>query len=403
MFRQQNLRGFKAVTILGLAGMLAAGAVGTGNAAPTNENQVKKGTNGMLVYIGTYSRGGSKGIYVYRMDTETGELTFTGQTAETSNPSYLALHPNGRFLYAANEVDKVGDKPGGGVSAFALNPETGALTFLNRQASQGASPCHVSIDATGHLLTVANYSSGNVAALPIQEDGSLGAATSFQQHEGSSVNPSRQKEPHAHSCTIAAGNRFAFAADLGTDKIYSYRLNIANGQLTPNNPPFVSVHPGAGPRHFAFHPSNRYGYVMNEIDSTVTAFDYDADKGILRELQSLSSLPLDYKGDSTGADIHIAPSGRFLYTSNRGHDSIAIFSIDAATGRLTPVGHEPTQGHTPRNFALDPTGAFLVAANQDSSNLVVFRVDAATGKLTPTGQTVTVPFPVCVKFLTPQH
>jgi len=348
----------------------------------------------MFVYIGTYSKGGSKGIYVYRLDGKTGQLTDTGQTAEAQNPSFVELHPNGRFLYAVSEGGK-----SGAVSAFAINAETGGLTFLNQQSSHGTSPCHLSVDATGKLLTVANYSSGTVAALPVQDDGKLGEATSVKKHEGSSVNPQRQKEPHAHSCTIDAANRFAFAADLGLDKILVYRLDVEKGELTPNEVPFAAVHPGAGPRHFAFHPSNRYGYVINEIDSTITAFTYDAEEGALNEIHSLSTLPADYSGKNSCADIHIDPAGKFLYGSNRGHDSIVIYSIDEATGRLTLVGHESTQGRTPRNFGLDPTGSFLLAANQDTNNVVVFRVDQKTGRLTPTGQSIEVPSPVCVKFL----
>lgn len=353
----------------------------------------------MFVYIGTYSRGGSKGIYVYRMDTVTGTLTFTGQTAQTDNPSYLALDPRGRHLYAVNEVGTLGGKPGGGVSAFAVNPETGGLTFLNQQLTHGSAPCHVSVDATDRLITVANYGGGSIAALPIQEDGSLGEATTVIQHEGSSVNPQRQKEPHAHSCTIDASNRFALAADLGLDKVFVYRVSPADGKLTPNDFPFVKVHPGAGPRHLAFHPSNRYAYVINELDATVTAFTYDMAKGLLQEMQSLSTLPADFNGPKSGAAIHVAPSGRFLYASNRGHDSLAVFSIDPATGRLTAIGHQPAQGRTPRDFALDPSGRFMLVANQDSSNVVAFRVDADTGQLSPTGQVLEIPFPVCVKFL----
>ncbi|MDQ3815148.1 MAG: lactonase family protein [Armatimonadota bacterium] len=369
----------------------------TSDKKPDQANPAK-GAKGMFVYIGTYSKGGSKGIYVYRMDATTGELTFTGQTAETQNPSFVVVHPTGRYLYAVSEVGKTNGKPGGAVSAFVIDPETGGLTLLNQQASQGTSPCHLSVDATGQLLTVANYSSGTVAALPVQEDGKLGEATSVKQHEGSSVNPQRQKEPHAHSCTIDAANRFAFAADLGVDKVFIYRVDPEKGELTPNDVPFVQVHPGAGPRHFDFHPSNRYGYVINEIDSTITAFDYNAEKGTLSEIQSISTLPADFSGKNSCADIHVHPSGKFLYGSNRGHDSIAIFSIDEATGRLTLVGHESTQGRTPRNFGLDPTGKFLVAANQDTNNIVAFRIDQETGRLTPTGQTIEVPAPVCVKF-----
>ncbi|MDF2441411.1 MAG: 6-phosphogluconolactonase [Abditibacteriota bacterium] len=361
-------------------------------------NPTQKDAKDMFVYIGTYSKGGSKGIYVYRLDSTSGRLSDTGQTADAKNPSFVAVHPSGRYLYSVSEVGDVDGKPGGGVSSYAIDAQTGGLTLLNQQSSRGSGPCHVAVDATGRLLTVANYGGGSIASLPIKADGSLDEAASFFQHTGSSVNPQRQKEPHAHSVTMDPANRFAFACDLGLDKILIHRLDAPKGQLIPNDVPFATVHPGAGPRHFAFHPSSRFGYVINELDSTVSAMSYDAERGELREIQSISTLPAGFTGNSSCADIQIAPSGRFLYGSNRGHDSIVIYLIDETTGRLTLVGHQPTQGRTPRNFAIDPSGHFLLAANQDSNNIVVFRIDTETGGLTPTGQTIEVPAPVCVKF-----
>jgi len=381
-------------TVLSL--LLALSLATATHAAPTPP---AKGQDTMLVYIGTYSRGGSQGVYVYRFDPATGKLEATGLTAPAQNPSFLALHPSGRFLYAVNEADLKQDVPGGAVSAFAIDPRSGALTLLNRQASRGTSPCHLAVDKTGRCLLVANYGSGSIALLPIEPDGRLGAASAVVQHEGSSVDPGRQKGPHAHSCTISPDNRFAFACDLGLDKVLAYRLDPAHGTLAPNEPAWATIAPGTGPRHMAFHPNGRFAYVMSEMGSSVTAFAYNADRGVLTALQSLSALPDGFTGHSSGADIHVAPSGRFLYASNRGHDSIAIFGIDPATGKLTLVGHQPSGGHTPRNFALDPSGHFLLAANQDSNSVVVFRIDEATGLLTPTGQVETIPSPVCVTFL----
>jgi 6-phosphogluconolactonase len=257
----------------------------------------------------------------------------------------------------------------------------------------------MSVDATGRFVLVANYGSGSVCVLPIGRDGGLGDAADVVQHQGSSVNPRRQQGPHAHSITLDAANRYAFAADLGIDKVMVYRLDTASGKLIPNDPPWAQVKPGAGPRHFDFHPSGKYAYLINELDSTITAFAYDASRGIIREIQTVPTLPADFRGASTCADVHVSPSGKFLYGSNRGHDSIVIFRIDEATGRLSYVGHELTQGKTPRNFAIDPTGTFLLAANQNSDTIVTFRIDQQTGKLTPTGHVAEAPMPVCLKLM----
>jgi 6-phosphogluconolactonase len=352
-----------------------------------------------MVYIGTYTQGKSKGIYLFRMDPASGQLTPAGLAAETVNPSFLAIAPNHRFLYAVNEIGEFGGTSSGAVSAFAIEPTTGKLTLLNQESSRGSGPCHLIVDRQGKNVLVANYGGGSVAVLPIRPDGRLGPATAFIQHQGSSVNPQRQKEPHAHSMNLDAANRFAFAADLGLDKVLIYRFDPNQGTLAPNDPAAAAVAPGAGPRHFAFHPSGRWAYVINEIDSTVTAFSYDAKTGALKSVQTISTLPERFTGNSSTAEIQVHPSGKFLYGSNRGDDSLAIFRIDPDTGRLTSVGRQPTQGKTPRGFGIDPTGTFLLAANQDSDSVVVFRIDPETGELRPTGQVVEVPKPVCVQFM----
>jgi 6-phosphogluconolactonase len=333
------------------------------------------------------------------MDKSTGALEFVSAAGGIENPAFLAIHPQQSYLYAVNEVGQFAGKPSGAVSAFSIDSETGELTLLNQQSSQGPGPCHLSVDHTGQFVLVANYSGGSVAVLPIDSEGKLGEATDFVQHEGSSVNPRRQEKPHAHSIMVDESNRYAFVPDLGMDKIMIYRLNLADGKLEPNDEPWAKVKAGAGPRHFDFHPNGKYAYVINELDNTLIAFDYDATRGRLREIQTVSTLPEDFSGTSYCADMHVSPSGKFVYGSNRGHDSIAIFGIDEDTGKLTLVGYEPTQGKMPRNFGIDPTGALLLAANQNSDNVVVFRIDRQTGNLKSTGFMVEVPKPVCVKMI----
>jgi len=355
---------------------------------------------GMLwVYVGTYTTGKSKGIYLYRLDLESGSLTPSGTPAEVINPSFVAIHPNRRFLYSVNEVPRRDGKNTGAVSAFSIDPKTGTLTYLNDASSGGAGPCHLVVDGEGKNVLVANYGGGSVAALPIDENGQLSRASAFIQHAGSSVNPDRQEGPHAHSINLDSANRFAMAADLGLDKILIYRFDSKRGRLSVGETPWAKVSPGAGPRHFAFHPSGNYAYLINELASTVDAFAYDAEAGALKNLQTISTLPEDFEGESYTAEVQVHPSGKFLYGSNRGHDSIAIYSIDAATGKLTFVGTESTRGKTPRNFGIDPTGMYLLAANQSTDTIVVFRIDQETGKLDATGNVVEVPSPVCVKMM----
>jgi len=346
-------------------------------------------------YIGTYTNNAkSKGIYQMQLNLATGALSQPELAGETTNPSFLTLHPNRKFLYAVSEA---GGKDAS-LSAFAVAPDTGKLTFLNKQSVRGSGPCYVSVDQTGKAALAANYGSGSVCAMPIGDDGLLAEATAFIQHAGSGPNAGRQKGPHAHCIDLTPDNRFALVCDLGLDKIFIYRLDPAKATLVPNDPPSASVAPGAGPRHIAFHPSGKFVYVINEMASTVTAFTYDAARGAMTEFQTVPALPADFKGNSTTAEIAVHPSGKFLYGSNRGHDSIAIFAV-ADDGKLKPLGHQPTQGKTPRCFGIDPTGAWLVATNQGSDNVVVFKIDAATGLLKPTGSPATVGSPVCVKFM----
>lgn len=360
----------------------------------------KKASKTMIVYVGTYSGKEQQGVRVFHLDAQTGALSPAGGASGVGNPSFVAVHPNRRFLYAVGEAGNFDAAGSGAVAAFAANPETGALTLLNQESSRGSGPCFVALDPAGKHALVANYGGGSVACLPILPDGRLGPATAFVQHSGSSVNKQRQSEPHAHSINADAAGRFAIAADLGLDKLLVYRLDAANGTLAPNDPPATNTAPGAGPRHFAFHPNGRFAYAANEINSTVSAYAYNPGRGTLAETQTLSSLPpgASAAGNSM-AEILVHPSGKFVYASNRGHDSIAVFAVDAQTGRLQLVENESTQGKTPRGFGLDPSGDFLLAANQDSDSLVVFRVDKATGRLFPTGQTVTLPRPVCVRIV----
>ncbi len=351
------------------------------------------------VFFGTYTGGESKGIYICHMDAATGALEPAGACGGVANPSFLALHPNGRFLYAVCETGSFGGKKSGSVAAFSVEPKTGGLTLLNQEAAEGTSPCHIVVDREGKNVLVASYSSGTAAVLPIREDGRVGAAACVVKHEGSGADKRRQEGPHAHSINLDAANRFAFVADLGLDRVMVYKYDAGKGTLAANDPPSAAVAPGSGPRHFAFHPKGRHAYVINEMRSTVTAFEYDGARGALKEVQTVSTLPEGFQGQSSTAEVQVTPDGRFLYGSNRGHDSLAIFSIDAETGRLTPAGHEPTQGKTPRNFGIDPTGTWLLAANQGSDSVVVFRIDPKTGKPGPTGTVLKVPKPVCVKFL----
>ena len=355
-----------------------------------------------LVYIGTYTDHGSKGIYVSRFDSTTGQLTPPEVAAETVQPSFLAAHPNERFLYAVNEIEDYKGQPAGEVGAFTIDSATGKLSALNQVSSRDRGPAHIALDRTGKYVLVANYSLGSVAVLPVLADGRLGELTAFVQHKGSSVDKERQEGPHAHAIAFSPDNRFAVVADLGLDQVISYPFDAAKGTL--GKPTVTKTDPGAGPRHLAFGPDGKFLYVINEMASTIAAYSYDTETGALHPLQTISTLPKGYAASSsnTTAEIEVHPSGKFLYGSNRGHDSIAAFAIDPAKGTLTLLGFYPTGGKTPRHFAIDPTGSWLLAENQDTNNIAVFRVDAKTGELSQTGQVLDVPSPVCVKFV-PVH
>jgi len=351
-----------------------------------------------IMYAGTYTRGSSKGIYAARFESATGKLASIGLVAETPNPTFLAVHPNQRFLYAVNEISDYQGQKAGSVSAYSIDAVTGALTLLNRVSARGTGPCHLAVHKTGKWLFVANYAGGSTAAFPVQQDGKLGEASAFFQHAGSSVHPQRQTGPHAHMAALSPDNRLLMVPDLGLDQVLTYRLDASKGGLAPNDPPFVKMAAGAGPRHLAFRPDGKFVYVLNEMQSTVTAFAYNAAQGSMKDLQTLSTLPEGHTARNSTAEIFVHPKAKFLYTSNRGHDSIAIFRIDPKKGTLTAAERVPTQGKAPRNFAIDPSGAYLLAANQDSGNVVVFRIDQKTGGLTPAGSTLEIPFPVSLVF-----
>jgi 6-phosphogluconolactonase len=372
-------------------------------ALPLVAQQAGGGKGDTLVFVGTYTGGktNSQGIYALRMRDVPGKppaFTPLGVAAETASPSFLTVDAARGLLFAVNETDEYNGKPTGSVSAFTIDRATGKLTLINRQPSLGKAPCHLTLDKSGRFLIVANYSSGTVAVLPVAADGKLGEPT-VVQHSGSSINKQRQEAPHAHCTTFDPAFRFFFACDLGIDNVMVYRLDEVKGVLTPHTPPFAAVKAGSGPRHLAFRPDAHFAYVLNELTSTVTTFAYDAQKGVLSERQTLSTLPASYTGQNSTAEIVMHPSGKFLYTSNRGHNSIAIFRIDQATGALAFVRTQETGGRTPRHFTLDPSGRLLLAANQDSGNIVVFDVDQNSGELKANGVTLEVPTPVCVTFL----
>jgi 6-phosphogluconolactonase len=345
------------------------------------------------MFVGTYTTGESQGIYGFRFDDTTGTIAPVGVVAETANPSFLAASGNRRYLFAVNEV-----APAGTVTSFAVDGATGQLHAINTESSRGGSPCHLALDRTGRFLAVANYSSGNFAVLPVTADGRLGPAAAVLANTDSGPNRARQAVPHAHAVTFDATNTFLLGADLGTDRVFVYRFNPVTGATVANDPASASVEAGSGPRHLAWHPSRRLAFSVNELKSTVTAFTWDATAGRLAPLASYSTLPDDFQGASATAEIVMHPNGRVLYASNRGHDSIAVFSVDEQ-GRLSRSQIMPTRGETPRNFAIDPTGRWLIAANQKSGTLAVFRIDGRTGQLSPSGPLVNVAAPVCVLFL----
>jgi 6-phosphogluconolactonase len=356
-------------------------------------------TNGQyLVYIGTYTDQDSKGIYAYRLDSKTGRTTALGLAAESENPSFLAVSPNGKFLYAANELDSYQGKPTGAISAFAIDSGTAKLSLLNQVSSHDQGPAHIGLDQSGRFAFVSNYSLGSVAVFLVLKDGRLGELSWFVQHHGSSVNQQWQQGPHVHEVVLSPDNRFALVADPGIDQVLVYPFDAAAGKL--GTEPFIAhAHPGSAPRHLVFDGGPKFVYVISELSSSVTTYSYDPAGGELREVQTISTLPQGFAETSYGAEIAVHPSGKFLYASNRGHDSIAAFSVDPAKSTLSHIEFVKTNGKRPRSFALDPTGSWLWVANQDSGNIVIFRVNQKTGRLTPTGQTFPAPSPACVAFV----
>jgi 6-phosphogluconolactonase len=354
----------------------------------------------LLAYISTYTVHESKGIYVYSLSNgRLKPMGVSGLAVPTVNPSFVAVDPTHRFLYAVNETENFQGQASGAVSAFSIDRKTGKLTFLNQVASGGTDPCFVSLDRTGKWVMVANYTSGSISVFSVLRDGRLGPASAFIQHHGHGANPVRQEGPHCHMILASPDNRFVLVADLGLDKLFVYRFNSKRGTLTPNNPPFATVSPGSGPRHFAFDPTGHFVYLLSEVRSTLTAFAYNPARGSLHEMQTISALPEGFTGQNTAAEIAVSRSDRFLYASNRGADSLAVFAIDPQKHTLKPLEHVPSLGKTPRGFAIDPTGRYLVAANQDSDNIFVFRINPKTGELKPTGQALELSSPVSVAFV----
>jgi 6-phosphogluconolactonase len=354
------------------------------------------GAAGDLVYVGTYTGHGSQGIYAFRFDPASGGSVSLGLAAETENPSFLTVDPKGRFLYAVNETGAFQGQPTGAISVFGIDRGTGRLDLRQQVASLGRDPAHLSLDKTGRYLLVATYSGGNIAVFPIGGDGRLGPHSAFVQHAGSSVNPERQAGPHPHSIQVTPGNRSVLVTDLGLDELLVYRFDANKGSLTPDEPGSVRLDPGAGPRHIAFAPSGRFMYAVNELSSTVAVFACESGQGALVRKQTVPTLPKGFAGKNTAAEIAVDAAGRFLYVSNRGDDSLAVFGIDPDDGHLTPIERVQSGGRGPRHFAIDPTGRWLFAANQGSNDVKLFRVDPASGRLEPTTRTWKVISPVCV-------
>jgi len=350
-----------------------------------------------LVFISAFASGDKGALHAYKLDLETGTLKLAQRTTDVQNPFYLAVSPNQKFVYSIH-AKQFGGKEHEQIAAYQITSAVGELKLLNRQSALGSAACYLDVDATGKSLLVANYTTGSVASLPIKEDGSLDKAASFMQHKGNSVDPARQKEPHAHCIVVSPDNRFAFAADLGLDQVLVYRLDAAKATLTPNQPPFARTPAGAGPRHLTFHPNGKHVYVINELKNSVTCFDYNSASGTLAEKQTISTLPKDFAGKSYCADLKITPDGRFLYGTNRGHDSIAAYRI-GADGSLTLLAIEPSLGKGPQNLAITSDGKLLLCANMPGNNVAVFRIDAKTGALASVGTPVAVQSPSCIRVI----
>ncbi len=350
----------------------------------------------MLLFIGVYTNNSNKGISSAHFDPATGAITDLAIAAETPNPTFLELHPSGKFLYAINEIGNYEGQRAGSICAFSIDRDSGKLTQLNRVTAKGSGPCHVNLDHSGRMAMLANYGSGSVASYRILPDGKLSDPVSFFQHQGNGPNKGRQEGPHAHSINPTPDNKYAVACDLGTDEIFIYAIKPEAGSMSEHKS--VRLAPGSGPRHFAWHPNKRYGYCVNELNSTVTALNY-LPEGDLDEIHTVSTLPEGFKGQNFPAEIRVHPSGKWLYASNRGEDSIAAFNIDSKTGKIAPMGNTPTKGVMPRNFFIEPSGRWLLAANQRSNNIVIFAIDAKTGKLQPADKGLTVGQPVCLRTL----
>lgn len=392
-------RGFLQIGALSLTGLLSACSTNA-ETGTNNYAEMKKETKEMLVYIGTYtSPGKSEGIYVYRLNLSSGELTPYKIVKNVVDPSFLAIDKKRKYLFAVNETEEFAGEKSGAISAFAIEDD-GDLKFLNKIPSLGGAPCHVTVSDNEKHVLLANYVGGNAVVFPVEKDGKLSAAVANVQHSGTGPNKKRQDAAHAHSINLDRKNRFAYVCDLGIDKVMIYEFDEKSGKLTPNSAQaFFQANPGAGPRHFTFHPNNKFAFLINELDSTVVSLSYESKDGTLKEIQTLSTLPANYKGTSYCADIHVSPNGKFLYGSNRGHDSIAVFKIDEKTGNLELAGHVSTGGKYPRNFGIEPSGKFLFAANQNSDSITAYRINQETGMPEPTGQKTNVPNPVCLKFI----
>lgn len=353
------------------------------------------------IYIGTYTRGNdvSDGIYTCLFDDEMGTLTKPELAAKTDNPSFLAVHPTRDLLFACNEVNDFEGEKSGAISAYKADRATGKLTLINQQSAGGGVTCHAVVDKTGKFVLFANYTGGNVGVVPINNDGSIGSRTSLINHIGTGPNRQRQEKPHAHSINLSFDNRFAYAADLGTDHVMIYRFDEETGLLAPSAADSVEVNPGGGPRHFSIHPSGKFAYTNNELTCEAVAFDVDEQTGGLTRTQIISTLPKIFDGRKSTAECLVHPSGKFLYVSNRGHDSVACYTIDQSNGQLSLIEIEKTGGEEPRNFFIDPTGKWLIAANQNSDTIIVFRVDLASGAISATESKISVGKPVCLRML----
>lgn len=386
----ENLKKMKQLNIIKLAFLLIPVLLIQACSAPDH---------GYLVYVGTYTGNGSDGIYAYRFNPAKGELNSIGLVAKTDNPSFIAIDSAGQFLYAVNELDLFQNGPAGAISVFSINKESGQLKFLQQTSSLGAAPAHLSLDRSGRYLLVANYNGGNVAVFPIGSDGLLGRQTSLIQDSGSSVNPDRQAGPHAHFIHATIDNKFVMTADLGIDKVLIHRFDANTGLLTPADSGYVKLEPGSGPRHIAFSPSGKFIYVLNELTSTITTFLYEAETGKMQMKMTLSTLPKNFAGNNSAAEIVVDTKGKFLYVSNRGNNTIAHFSVNSDDGSLKPIEWISSGGKTPRNFEIDPTGQWLFAANQGSDNITLFRIDKVTGRLNQISDSTKLNSPVCIRFL----